>query len=101
MESTPLKRITLGQICSYSAALKLTERKLGKNNPISNRLEKVKSNDGRVRFPLKLRIDIYRYLIDTIKKLQPELHIGLCMEEYQTFKALNIESAVGCCNCVS
>ncbi|NQT01700.1 MAG: hypothetical protein HQ580_06745 [Planctomycetes bacterium] len=100
LESTPLKRITLGQICSYSAALKLTERKLGKNNPISNRLEKVKSNDGRVRFPLKLRIDIYRYLIDKIKKLKPELRIGLCMEEHDTFKALNMESAIGCCNCV-
>jgi len=98
--SIPLERITLGQICSYSAALKLTERKLGKTNPISNRLEKVKSNDGRIRFPLKLRIEVYRHLIDTIKKLQPKLSIGLCMEEHQTFKALNMQSAIGCCNCV-
>ena len=100
LELTPLNRVTLGQICSYSAALKLTERKLGRKNPISNRLEKVKSNDGRVRFPLKLRIQVYSYLIDTIKKLQPQLHIGLCMEERQTFKALNLQSAIGCCNCV-
>jgi spore photoproduct lyase len=98
--SVPLERITLGQICSYSAALKLTERKLGRTNLISNRLEKVKSNDGRVRFPLKLRIEVYKYLIDIIKKLQPKLPIGLCMEEDQTFKALNMESAIGCCNCV-
>jgi len=96
----PLERITLGQICSYSGALKLTERKLGRKNLISNRLEKVKSNDGRVRFPLKLRIQVYNYLIDTIKKLKPELPIGLCMEEHQIFKALNMESAIGCCNCV-
>lgn len=100
LESTPLDRVTLGQICSYSGALKLTELKLGKTNPISNRLEKVKSNDGRVRFPLKLRIEVYKYLIDIIKKLQPKLPIGLCMEEDQTFKALNMESAIGCCNCV-
>ncbi len=98
--SVPLERITLGQICSYSAALKLMERKLGRKNPISNQLEKTKSNDGRVRFPLKLRIEVYRQLIDTIKKFQPQLHIGLCMEEYQTFKALNMESAIGSCNCV-
>jgi DNA repair photolyase len=98
--SVPLERITLGQICSYSAALKLTERKLGRTNLISNRLEKVKSNDGRVRFPLKLRIEVYKYLIDIIKKLKPQLHIGLCMEEHQTFKALNMESAIGSCNCV-
>jgi len=98
--AVPLDRITLGQICSYSGALKLTERKLGKKNPISNKLEKTKSSDGRIRFPFKLRIAVYRYLIDTIKQFQPELHIGLCMEEYQTFKALNMEAAIGRCNCV-
>jgi spore photoproduct lyase len=57
--SVSLERITLGQICSYSAALKLTERKLGKRNTISSQLEKTKCRDGRLRFPLKLRIDIY------------------------------------------
>ena len=100
LTSVPLERITLGQICSYPGALKLTEQKLGKKNPISNQLEKKKSNDGRFRFPFKLRIDVYRYLIDAIKKLKPELHIGLCMEEHQIFKALNMESAIGYCNCV-
>jgi len=98
--SVPLDRITLGQICSYSGALKLTERKLGRKNPISNQLEKTKCNDGRVRFPLKLRIKVYRYLIDVIKELQPQLPIGLCMEEHRTFEALNIGTAEGCCNCV-
>jgi len=96
----PLERITIGQICSYSAAHKLTERKLGRTNPISNRLEKVKSDDGRVRFPLKLRTEVYKYLIHTIKKIQPRLHIGLCMEEYQVFEALNLKRAIGRCNCV-
>ncbi|MHC4595501.1 MAG: SPL family radical SAM protein [Planctomycetota bacterium] len=100
LTSVPLDRITLGQICSYSGALKLTERKLGLKNPISNQLEKTKCNDGRVRFPLKLRIKIYRYLIDVIKELQPQLPIGLCMEEPRTFEALNIDTAEGCCNCV-
>ncbi len=98
--SIPLERITLGQICSYSAALKLTERKLGRTNPISNRLEKVKSKDGRIRFPLKLRTEVYKYLIHIIKKLKPQLPVGLCMEEHQIFEALNLQSAIGCCNCV-
>ena len=98
--SVPLERITLGQICSYSAALKLTELKLGENNLITNQLDKVKSNDGRIRFPLKLRIEVYKYLIQKIKKLQPQLPIGLCMEEYQVFEALNLQKAIGRCNCV-
>ena len=100
LASVPLDRITLGQICSYSDALQLTERKLGKNNPISRMLNKTKSKDGRVRFPLKLRIEVYRYLIEKIKQLRPEPDIGLCMEEASTFKALKMENSTGCCNCV-
>lgn len=100
LKSVPLKRITLGQICSYSGALQLTEQKLGKDNLISRMLEKGKSKDGRIRFPLKLRIEVYRYLINRIRKLQPQLQIGLCMEEIVVFKALNMESSIGCCNCV-
>lgn len=98
--AVPLERITLGQICSYSGALKLTERKLGQKNPISNQIEKRKSRDGRFRFPLRLRTEIYKHLIDTIRRFKPELQVSLCMEEYQTFKALNMEGAIGCCNCV-
>jgi len=100
LESLPLDRITLGQICSYSGALQLTERKLGKDNPISRMLEKGKSKDGRIRFPIKVRIDVYKYLVETIRKLEPKLKIGLCMEEKETFKALNMENSIGCCNCV-
>jgi DNA repair photolyase len=100
LESVRFDRITLGQICSYSGALQLTERKLGKDNPISTMLEKDKSKDGRVRFPIKLRIEVYRYLADTIRKLQPKLRIGLCMEEAGSFKALDMENSIGCCNCV-
>jgi len=100
LKSVPLTRITLGQICSFPGALRLTEQKLGKNNPISLMLEKGKSKDGRIRFPIKTRIDVYRYLVDTIRKLQPQLQIGLCMEEADTFKALDMENSIGCCNCV-
>jgi spore photoproduct lyase len=100
LESVPIGRITLGQICSYSGALQLTECKLGKNNPISSMLEKNKSKDGRIRFPIKLRIEVYRYLVNAIKKLRPHLQVGLCMEEADTFKALDMQNSIGCCNCV-
>lgn len=100
LKTVPLMRITLGQICSYSGALQLTKQKLGKDNPISKMLEKDKSRDGRVRFPIKRRVEVYRYLIGKIKKLKPKLQIGLCMEERETFKALDMENAIGCCNCV-
>jgi len=100
LKSVPLERITLGQICSYSGALRLTERKLGKNNPISKMLGAGKSKDGRIRFPIKERIKVYRYLVDTIRKLQPQLQVSLCLEETELFKALDMENTIGCCNCV-
>lgn len=97
--SVPLSRITLGQICSYSAALRLTERKLGAKNPISNHLERKKSTDGRLRSPAQMRIKVYRHLIDVLRKCKPDIPVGLCMEEEQTFEALNMKNEMGACNC--
>lgn len=99
LQSVPLDRITLGQICSYSAALRLTEQKLGSKNPISNQLDKMNSPDGRIRFPFKLRVTVYRHLIELIKQFRPELRIGLCMEKPRTFEALDMRNAIGLCNC--
>ena len=95
-----LDRITLGQICSYSAAIQLTERKLGRQNVISNKLEKVKSPDGRIRFPYQLRVNVYKHLIGYIEKQRPDLQIGLCLEEKTIFKSLGMETSIGRCNCV-
>jgi len=39
LQTLPLQRVTLSQICSYSLAMQLTEQKLGKCNPISDQLE--------------------------------------------------------------
>ena len=95
-----LDRITLGQICSYSTAMKLTERKLGRQNVISNKLEKVKSLDGRIRFPDQLRVNVYKHIIGYIEKQRPDFQIGLCLEEKPIFKSLGMETAIGRCNCV-
>jgi len=95
-----LERITLGQICSYSTALQLTNQKLGPDNPIASRLQKTKSLDGRLRFPTQLRIRVYEHLIETIRERQPDLQIALCLEEQTIFDALGMTSSIGRCNCV-
>jgi len=100
LKTVPLERITLGQICSFSAAKHLMELKLGKNNLISNLLGKNQSKDGRFRFPKDLRINIYRYLIKSIKAQCPDLQVGLCLEEKGIFESLNMTDAIGHCNCV-
>ncbi len=96
----PLQRITLGQICSYSGALALMERKLTEDNPISNQLDRRESADGRMRFPFELRVQVYRYLIDRIRRIRPALDIGLCLEERRTLETLSLTEAIARCNCV-
>ena len=102
LENVKLDRITLGCICSYPAALGLMETKLGRDNLISRALspERAKSADGRSRYPESLRLKIYSHLISVIRQYQPELDVGLCLEERPIFEALNLTSALGRCNCV-
>ena len=102
LESVPLSRITLGSICSYPQAQRLMELKLGKRNAISTLLDPAtaKSDDGRLRFGSSLREEVYRYLVELIRRQRPDLEIGLCLEDEAMFTALGLQGNVGRCNCV-
>jgi spore photoproduct lyase len=97
-----LSRITLGSICSYTHALRLTELKLGKSNPIATSLSpsEAASADGRLRFPSKVREEIYRALIETVRELAPGLEISLCLEDPSLLTALKLDGQRDRCNCV-
>ncbi|MFC1596329.1 radical SAM protein [Planctomycetota bacterium] len=97
-----LHRVTLGSICSYRQALRLTEQKLGRENPISTKLERRQGDmsDGRVRFPRELRESVYRHLLDVIRQVDAEVEIGLCLEEPSMFDSLDMDDSIGRCNCV-
>jgi len=97
-----LSRITLGGICSYDGALSFTESKLGKDNTVSLFLRKAEHRcpDGRNRYEPGQRIEIYCHLTTTIRRLQNELPIGLCLEEPAVFEELGLTASAGRCNCV-
>lgn len=97
-----LARITLGSICSYPHAMRLTERKLGRHNAISSHLDRQcrGSADGRARFPRRLRERIYRHLVQAIRRVDATLEIGLCLEETRILDALGMRASLGRCNCV-
>jgi spore photoproduct lyase len=97
-----LQRITLGSICSYPQAMRLTEQKLGRDNPIAHLLDRRQNRmpDGRLRFPKGLREEAYRHLIKTIRRRDANVEIGLCLEEPSVFKSLDLAGSVGRCNCV-
>jgi len=102
LRRVPLGRITLGSICSYPQALRLTDLKLGPDNLISASLDRSngKSADGRLRFPSVVRRQAYRVLIDAIRRLRPDLEIGLCLEDRPMFDGLAMGPSLGKCNCV-
>ena len=102
LESLPLSRITLGSICSYPQAQRLMELKLGKENAVSALLDRgpAKSDDGRLRFSRFTREEVYRYLVECIRRQRPELEIGLCLEDEAMFASLELQESIGRCNCV-
>jgi spore photoproduct lyase len=102
LQSVPLSRITLGSICSYPQAQRLMERKLGKQNAISTLLDPgpAKSDDGRLRFARSAREEVYRWLIERIRRQRPDVEIGLCLEDEAMFASLGLQEGIGRCNCV-
>jgi len=97
-----LNRLTLGSICSYPQALRLTEQKLGDDNLISAQLDRARHRaaDGRRRFPCDLRQRIYSHLLSTIRGVDAELQVGLCLEEPEMLDWLGLHGSLGRCNCV-
>ena len=51
-------------------------------------------------FAAPIRTACYRMSIDRICSHQPDLPIGLCLEETSTFEALGLSAMIGRCNCV-
>ena len=102
LDQVRIARITLGSICSYPQAVRLMERKLGSDNPISMNLNGScrQCFDGRARFPQPLREQVYRSLLETIRHLRPQLEVGLCLEAPSMFDTLREQESEGRCNCV-
>ena len=97
LSRVPLQRLTLGGICSYPNARRLMETKLGPDNAISAALDRHgnRQGDGRIRYPLARRLDMYHHLISVTRTVAPELQIGLCLEELPVFESLGMTSAMG------
>jgi len=99
LAAAPIRRLTLGGVCSYPKARRLLEQKLGRRNAISANLANGASADGRLRYPPALRIAMYSHIIQITKELRPELPIALCLEEKPIWEAVGLEANIGRCNC--
>ncbi|MDD3585782.1 MAG: radical SAM protein [Thermoguttaceae bacterium] len=106
LEEIPISRLTIGCICSYKSAFALQNQKLGGDNVITRNMDRIytKQNDGRIRYPMKTRLDTYEHLVLAARKIRPDLEIGLCLESdeilHSTSEILLNNTTPGKCNCV-
>jgi len=68
--------------------------------PLENACENARSADGRLRFSRSIREEVYRYVIECIRRERPDLEIGLCLEDESMFASLGLQESIGRCNCV-
>ncbi len=100
LESVPIQRLTLGGICIYRSARDLMERKMGRRNVISERLDVTSiAEDGRVRYSRRLRHEVYSLVTESARRLRPELEIALCLEERALWESTGLAESMGRCNC--
>jgi DNA repair photolyase len=101
MQTVPLQRLTLGGICSYKAARLLMERKLGIDNSVLiNINDKSNSPDGRARYSVSMRKEIYSHIVSVVRNIRPELELALCLEDKELWEQVGLENSLGRCNCV-
>ena len=101
LETAPLKRLTLGGICSYTAARRLMEIKSGLRNTVSLNLdEKIESPDGRARYSGPLRQEIYSVITSAARSYRPDIELALCLEDREHWQMTGLENNIGQCNCV-
>ena len=76
--------------------------KLGKEPAVSSLLDRgpAKSNDGWLRFTRSTREEVYRYLVECIRRERHDLEMGLCLEDEAMFVSLDLQESIGRYNCV-
>jgi spore photoproduct lyase len=99
-ETVRPQRITLGGICSYGTALRLTAKALGPDNVVARHLAQEASPDGRRRYAPELRERLYRHVLAAIRRHDSRTPVALCLEEESVWRALGLDPASSPCNCV-
>ena len=59
------------------------EKKMGVRNVVSEHIDAAspKAGDGRARYSRDLRHEVYSLVIESARRLRPDLEIALCLEE--------------------
>ena len=101
LQTVAIQRLTLGGICIYRSARDLMERKMGMGNVVSEHIDATfpKAGDGRARYSRDLRHEVYSLIIESARRLRPDLEIALCLEEQALWESTGLRGSLGRCNC--
>lgn len=101
LRAVAIQRLTLGGICIYRSARDLMERKMGMRNVVSEHIDVTfpKAGDGRARYSRDLRHEAYSLIIESARRLRPDLEIALCLEEQALWESTGLVASIGRCNC--
>ncbi len=83
--------ISLGTL-RYTPGLKQTAEMRFSDNQMFYEGEFMEDVDGKLRYPRKVRIDIYNKMIDWIKSFNALCWVYLCMEQKEVWSAVDIDS---------
>ena len=59
-----------------------------------------RASDGKLRYPLRQRVEFYRFLIDVIRSLNERMSVGLCRETPDVWSSLSHRCDPHQCNCL-
>jgi DNA repair photolyase len=101
LQTVAIQRLTLGGICIYRSARDLMERKMGFRNAVSKHIDRASpiAGDGRARYPRSLRQEVYSLIIESARRLRPDLEIALCLEDQALWESTGLVDSMGRCNC--
>jgi spore photoproduct lyase len=57
------------------------------------------SEAGKLRYPREYRIEMFRAIVDGIRRCDKKVQIALCKETPQVWKAVGLDGEGLCCNC--
>jgi DNA repair photolyase len=93
-------RITLATLSCFPEVLQLLRNGTNSDKKAAMLFEGQEiDSDNRYRLPVGLRIHVYKFILDTIKKQAPGLNVAICLETSEVHQELGT-SPDRKCNCI-
>jgi DNA repair photolyase len=94
------ENITLGMLRLVPGHLGLARQAYGDRVSALRAGLSERASDGKLRYPLRQRMEFCRFLIDVIRSINQRVSIGLCRETPEVWTSLNHRCDPHECNCL-